>query len=121
QRVAIARALSKGPRVILADEPTGNLDTRTGSEIMTILRRLATEMGQTVVLITHDPEIAATAPRVVRIRDGRVVADASGAELTRQAAAAPVPAPPLPLLSDTARHGASEARGPMQREEAGVG
>ncbi len=91
QRVAIARALSKGPRVILADEPTGNLDTRTGQEIMGLLRRLASEMGQTVVLITHDPEIAAAAPRVVRVRDGRIVADASGAELAAQATT-PVPA-----------------------------
>ncbi len=89
QRVAIARALSKGPRVILADEPTGNLDTRTGQEIMSILRRLSDENGQTVVLITHDPEIAATAPRVVRVRDGRVVADASGRELIEAGAALP--------------------------------
>ncbi|MDP1792726.1 MAG: ATP-binding cassette domain-containing protein, partial [Acidimicrobiales bacterium] len=85
QRVAIARALSKGPRVILADEPTGNLDTRTGQEIMGLLRHLAAEMGQTVVLITHDTEIAAAAPRVVRVRDGRIVADASGAELAASA------------------------------------
>ncbi|MEY2425987.1 MAG: putative transport system ATP-binding protein [Actinomycetota bacterium] len=89
QRVAIARALSKGPRVILADEPTGNLDTRTGHEIMSILRRLSDENGQTVVLITHDPEIAAKAPRVVRVRDGRVVADASGRELIDAASARP--------------------------------
>jgi putative ABC transport system ATP-binding protein len=89
QRVAIARALSKGPRVILADEPTGNLDTRTGKEIMSILRRLSRDNGQTVVLITHDPEIAARAPRVVRVRDGRVVADASGRELIEAAQAAP--------------------------------
>ena len=72
QRVAIARALSKGPRVILADEPTGNLDTRTGNEIMTVLRRLASENGQTVVLSTRDPAIAAAAPRVVRLRRGRL-------------------------------------------------
>ena len=98
------RALSKGPRVILADEPTGNLDTRTGQEIMSILRRLSDENGQTVVLITHDPEIAATAPRVVRVRDGRVVADASGRELIEAGAALPtrevlppiVTAPPAP-------------------------
>ena len=117
QRVAIARALSKGPRVILADEPTGNLDTRTGQEIMSILRRLSSEMGQTVVLITHDPEIAATAPRVIRVRDGRVVADASGAALVAGAATAaavpllppitvhtPVAAPtaPSPIPSPTA-------------------
>jgi putative ABC transport system ATP-binding protein len=102
QRVAIARALSKGPRVILADEPTGNLDTRTGQEIMTILRRLADENGQTVVLITHDPEIAATAPRVVRVRDGRVVADASGQELIDAAAALPqrLSLPPITTISD---------------------
>jgi putative ABC transport system ATP-binding protein len=103
QRVAIARALSKGPRVILADEPTGNLDTRTGQEIMTILRRLADENGQTVVLITHDPEIAATAPRVVRIRDGRVVADASGQELIDAAAALPerLSLPPITTASES--------------------
>ncbi|MEY2470441.1 MAG: putative transport system ATP-binding protein [Actinomycetota bacterium] len=91
QRVAIARALSTGPRVILADEPTGNLDTRTGHEIMVILRRLVDEIGQTVVLITHDADIAAAAPRVIRVRDGRIVADASGAELTRQAATPAAP------------------------------
>ncbi|HVV35220.1 MAG TPA: ATP-binding cassette domain-containing protein [Acidimicrobiales bacterium] len=97
QRVAIARALSKGPRVILADEPTGNLDTRTGAEIMSILRRLSRENGQTVVLITHDPEIAARAPRVVRVRDGRVVADASGRELIEAAQALPA-RPTLPPI-----------------------
>ena len=107
QRVAIARALSKGPRVILADEPTGNLDTRTGQEIMAILRGLARDNGQTVVLITHDPEIAAASPRVVRVRDGRVVADASGATLVAQAAATPV-TPVLPPITVTTPVGASQ-------------
>ena len=119
QRVAIARALSKGPRVILADEPTGNLDTRTGHEIMGILRRLVDDLGQTVVLITHDADIAAAAPRVVRVRDGRIVADASGPSLAREGQ--PVAVQPLPQVSDTARHGASEASGPRQSEQAGVG
>ena len=75
QRVAIARALANRPRVLLADEPTGNLDTETGDGILALLYRLWEEEGLTVVLITHDPAIAATAPRVVRMGDGRVTAD----------------------------------------------
>jgi predicted ABC-type transport system involved in lysophospholipase L1 biosynthesis ATPase subunit len=57
---------------VLADEPTGNLDTETGKEIVELLRKLSREHGQTVVLITHDPEIASRAARVVRLRDGRL-------------------------------------------------
>jgi putative ABC transport system ATP-binding protein len=72
QRVAIARALANDPHVLLADEPTGNLDSVTGEEIMALLRRLSTEEGHTVVLITHDVEIAARAPRVIRMQDGRL-------------------------------------------------
>ena len=72
QRVAIARALANEPRVVLADEPTGNLDSETGKEIIALLRKLSGEHGQTVVLITHDPEIASRAARVVRMRDGRL-------------------------------------------------
>ena len=75
QRVAIARALANDPRVLLADEPTGNLDTTTGEEILALLRSLSVERGQTVVLITHDPGIASTATRVVRLRDGSIVPD----------------------------------------------
>jgi len=73
QRVAIARALVNDPEVILADEPTGNLDSETGAAILDLLRRLSVEDGKTVVLVTHDPEAAAIAGRVVRLRDGRVV------------------------------------------------
>ena len=73
QRVAIARALANGPRVLLADEPTGNLDSATGDGIVELLKRLSEDEGLTVVLITHDPSIADTARRVVRMRDGRVL------------------------------------------------
>jgi putative ABC transport system ATP-binding protein len=72
QRVAIARALANGPRVLLADEPTGNLDSTTGEEIVDLLRALSRDKGQTVVLITHNAEIASRAARVVRLRDGRL-------------------------------------------------
>ena len=73
QRVAIARALANDPRVLLADEPTGNLDTATGEEVLSLLQRLSAELGQTIVLITHDTALAAGADRIVRMRDGRIV------------------------------------------------
>jgi putative ABC transport system ATP-binding protein len=75
QRVAIARALANEPRVLLADEPTGNLDTGTGEEIMGLLEDLWRSSGLTIVLVTHDRAIAAGAPRMVRMRDGRIDAD----------------------------------------------
>jgi putative ABC transport system ATP-binding protein len=75
QRVAIARALVNEPLVLLADEPTGALDTQTSSEIMAIFQRLNRERGLTIVLVTHEPDIAAKAGRVVGFRDGRVVVD----------------------------------------------
>jgi putative ABC transport system ATP-binding protein len=73
QRVAIARALSVEPRVVLADEPTGNLDTATGREIIDLLAGLAAEHGSTVVVATHDTDLAARAPRRLAMRDGRLV------------------------------------------------
>ena len=73
QRVAIARSLVAEPALLLADEPTGNLDTTTGSDIMTLLNALNVERGLTLLVVTHDPEVAAFADRIVRLRDGRVV------------------------------------------------
>jgi putative ABC transport system ATP-binding protein len=73
QRVAIARALANEPRVLLADEPTGNLDSTTGDEIVSLLRRLSTERAVTTVLVTHDGDVAAAAERTIRMQDGRVV------------------------------------------------
>jgi putative ABC transport system ATP-binding protein len=75
QRVAIARALVKKPPLILADEPTGNLDSRSGGEIMSILTTLHSEQGITLVMITHEEDIAHYCQRIVRLKDGQIVAE----------------------------------------------
>jgi putative ABC transport system ATP-binding protein len=75
QRVAIARALASRPAAIFADEPTGNLDSRAGAEILTFLRRATRELGQTIVMVTHDPAAASYADRAVFLADGAVVGD----------------------------------------------
>src|SRR5688572_12493398 len=75
QRVAIARALSSDPPILLADEPTGNLDTRTGEEILALIRDLHARFGSTVVMVTHDLTLAESCDRVIAVRDGCVVGD----------------------------------------------
>jgi len=75
QRVAIARALSIYPPVLLADEPTGNLDTRTGEEILTLIRDLHQRLGSTVVIVTHDMNVARSCSRTITLRDGQIVED----------------------------------------------
>ena len=77
QRVAVARALASRPQVIFADEPTGNLDSRSGQEVLGFLRRSVDDFGQTVVMVTHDPNAASYADRAVFLADGRIVDDMS--------------------------------------------
>jgi putative ABC transport system ATP-binding protein len=84
QRVTIARALVARPDIVWADEPTGNLDTTMAAQVMNLLRRLNQQDGQTIVLVTHDPNIGEAASRLVRMRDGRLVSDEVGS---------PVPVP----------------------------
>ncbi|MGH3190551.1 MAG: ABC transporter ATP-binding protein, partial [Streptosporangiaceae bacterium] len=75
QRVAIARALISSPRLLLADEPTGNLDSATGADIVKLLMHLREDQGMTVIIATHDPHIAAAADRTVRLRDGKITSE----------------------------------------------
>ena len=77
QRVAVARALVSKPAVVFADEPTGNLDSKASAEVLGLLRQAVDEFGQTVIMVTHDPEAAAHADRLITLRDGQVVHDAA--------------------------------------------
>lgn len=87
QRAAIARALVSDPPLLLADEPTGNLDTRTSYEVLSLLQGLARDRGLTVLLVTHEPEIASCTDRIIEIRDGRVCRDARNANAMDAASA----------------------------------
>jgi putative ABC transport system ATP-binding protein len=92
QRVAIARALVNDPPILLADEPTGNLDSATSEEILAEFQRLNRDLGQTIVLVTHDPGIAERAPRRITVRDGLIASDQKRAPETVWRAAGLVPA-----------------------------
>lgn len=81
QRVAIARALAAKPVILLADEPTGNLDSRTSQDVMGLLKTTSTKFAQTIVMITHNEEIAQLADRIIRIEDGRIVTGKAGEAL----------------------------------------
>jgi putative ABC transport system ATP-binding protein len=91
QRVAIARALSIYPPILLADEPTGNLDTHTGEDILGLIRELHTRLGSTIVIVTHDMHVAESCGRTIALRDGAVVQDISRTQI-RPAAGSGVPA-----------------------------
>jgi macrolide transport system ATP-binding/permease protein len=109
QRVAIARALVNEPALLLADEPTGNLDSATSHELMETLRRLNRERGLTIVLVTHEADMAAYADRIVTLRDGLVVSD----ERMRESVVAAPPREPADEPAETSRLGPSLARGRM--------
>ena len=94
QRAAIARALANDPAIILADEPTGNLDTRNAAAVFDIFARLAAEEGRTILVVTHDAELAKRANRRVHLVDGRIVSDTRVAGLENPPAPANPPAPP---------------------------
>jgi len=105
QRVAIARALVTRPTILLADEPTGNIDTRTSIEVMDIFQRLNVERGITVLLITHEMDIAEYGTRLVRFRDGRIQVDqkiAHRRDAAEELAKLPPPEPDVPIPADEA-------------------
>ncbi|MFO0755705.1 MAG: ABC transporter ATP-binding protein [Byssovorax sp.] len=108
QRVAIARALVTSPPLLLADEPTGNLDTRTSYEVLALLQQLNRDKGITIVLVTHEHDIAACASRVINMRDGRVRTDIRQASPTSAQAALDE----LPPVEDDAPESQAEPAGP---------
>ena len=101
QRVAIARALIGDPTLIVADEPTGDLDRHTGEEILNLMDQLNTELGKTIVMVTHDPRAAGRARRMVHLEKGVLVSDADyRAELRAELAASRDPSSPEPIRQD---------------------
>jgi len=122
QRVAIARALAGSPRLILADEPTGNLDSRTGEEIMGIFQRVNSELGVTVVLVTHDPLRGKQTRRLVQVRDGEIVEDEPVPEAEFRLAEpwARATAEATRTAAETARATTEPARATVEPEKVGA-
>ena len=116
QRVAIARALVGEPRLVLADEPTGNLDSVNGGEVLAVLERLNRERGVAVVLVTHDAEVAARAARLIRMRDGVVVEDSAGGATQRAAEAETEAAEAAEAGEATERETAAETAALAEKE-----
>src|SRR5262249_5597079 len=106
QRVALARAFAPDPALLLADEPTGNLDGENGRLVLDLMLGLRRDRGTTLILVTHDPALAALADRVIHLRDGRVASRAP-----------PPPGPPLP----PGEGGERRFRAPLSQRERGVG
>jgi len=82
QRVAIARALANNPALLLADEPTGNLDSQSGAEVVALMRELNRDLGTTIIIVTHDPSVARRADRILLMRDGRIIGERCAEEMT---------------------------------------
>ena len=101
QRVSIARSLLLSPPLLLADEPTGNLDSRAGGEVLALLRALSTDDGRTIVMVTHDPSAAAIADRVVFLHDGRIAGEMRGGSThdVMEALASLTPDAPAPAVA----------------------
>jgi putative ABC transport system ATP-binding protein len=116
QRVAIARALVNNPAIILADEPTGALDSKTGAEIIGLFQKLHKDFGQTVIYVTHDPFIARHTERVIRIADGKIVGD----ERIEHPIAAGTPRPSELALQEETRHVEAAETQPAADQPKGV-
>jgi len=84
QRVAIARALANNPALLLADEPTGNLDSQSGAEVVALMRELNRGLGTTIIIVTHDPSVARRADRILLMRDGRIIGERCAEEMTNE-------------------------------------
>ena len=101
QRVGIARAFVTKPEVVFADEPTGNLDSKTKTEVMTMICAFAHDFNQTIVLVTHDPQMASYADRIVTLLDGRITGDRLNTDLSRPTVPSTPSAPTTPTTPST--------------------